>query len=87
MTYPNLESEVNYDWSYAREKNYVLEDNTFDRLDYAKPENISRGLISLYSDTYESDYTSPKAKDIGVSIRYNDDSSLIYTIIEVGAQQ
>lgn len=40
-----------------------------------------------YFDTYESDYTSPEAKDIGVSIRYNDDSSIIYTIIEVGAQR
>lgn len=40
-----------------------------------------------YFDTYESDYTSPEAKDIGVSIRYNDDSSIIYTIIEVGAHR
>ena len=80
-------SEVNYDWSYARERNFVITDSTFDRSGYAKPENISSGLMSLYSDTYESDYTSPKAKDIGVSIRYNDDSSKIYTIIEVGAQQ
>lgn len=80
-------SEVNYDWSYARENNFVLTDSTFQRVDYAKPENISRGLMSLYSDTYESNYTSPEAKDIGVSIRYNDDSSKIYTIIEVGAQR
>lgn len=80
-------SEVNYDWSYARERNFVITDSTFDRSGYAKPENISRGLMSLYSDTYESDYTSPKAKEIGVSVRYNDDSSKVYTIIEVGAQQ
>ena len=79
--------EVNYDWSYARENNFVLTDSTDQRVAYDKPDKISRGLMSLYSDTYESNYTSPEAKEIGVSVRYNDDSSKVYTIIEVGAQR
>ena len=79
--------EVGYDCSYARENNCVLTDSTDQRVDYDKPDKISRGLMSLYSDTYESNYTSPEAKEIGVSVRYNDDSSKVYTIIEVGAQR
>ncbi|MCO6544082.1 MAG: hypothetical protein J6584_08965 [Lactobacillus sp.] len=78
-------SEVDYDWSYARENNFVITDSTTKREDYRYPENIASGLMSLYSDTYEGNYLSPKAKEIGVSVRYNDDGSKIFTIIEVGA--
>lgn len=79
-------SEVDYEWSYARENNFVITDSTTKREAYRYPENIASGLMSLYSiSTYEDNYLSPKAKEIGVSVRYNDDSSKIFTIIEVGA--
>ena len=84
--------EVNYDWSYAREFNFLLSDSYDSLTQYNTPEKVAKALMLLYEPTgYDQDgYLSPKAKDIGVSIRYSDKAGLtdkIYTVIEVGAQR
>ena len=84
--------EVNYDWSFAREFNFLLSDSYDSLTQYNTPEKVAKALMLLYEPTgYDRDgYLSPKAKDIGVSIRYSDKAGLtnkIYTVIEVGAQR
>lgn len=84
--------EVNYDWSFAREFNFLLSDSYDSLTQYNTPEKVARALMLLYETTgYDQDgYLSPKAKDIGVSIRYSDKAGFkdkIYTVIEVGAQR
>ena len=84
--------EVNYDWSFAREFNFLLSDSYDSLTQYNTPEKVAKALMLLYETTgYDQDgYLSPKAKDIGVSIRYSDKAGFkdkIYTVIEVGAQR
>ena len=84
--------EVNYDWSFAREFNFLLSDSYDSLTQYNTPEKVAKALMLLYETTgYDQDgYLSPKAKDIGVSIRYSDKPGFkdkIYTVIEVGAQR
>ena len=84
--------EVNYDWSFAREFNFLLSDSYDSLTQYNTPEKVAKALMLLYEPTgYDQDgYLSPKAKNIGVSIRYSDKAGLtdkIYTVIEVGAQR
>lgn len=82
-------SEVDYDWSYARECNFLLSDSYNDLSEYNTPEKVARGLMLLYEIAeYDDNYLSPKAKEMGASVRYSDKPGLtdkVHTVIEVGA--
>lgn len=82
-------SEVDYDWSYARECNFLLSDSYNDLSQLNTPEKVTKALMLLYEGAgYDDNYLSPKAKEMGASVRYSDKPGLtdkVYTVIEVGA--
>lgn len=91
----SLLSEVGYNWSYARELNAMLGDDTYNRSMADTPKKVRMGAIgdiatndlgTFNATGYDQNYLNPQAKEMGAAVCYTNNDGRIYVEIIIGTQ-